>query len=259
MNRGNDPLTKALEQAQHLAANHCWQAVLWWTIEALEIDPEHAEARELFNQGVKRVFAAMVKRIRLNEEGHATYRQRLQQRGMSQAKAETIADWMISVNYAEKLRRFGYFLKRFNRGEIQQSKQIEAKDLKAAREFVLALGDENLPGQRMVIQWRSLLGEPSQQYLDEQIDKHRQTLLILLRTNTPADWPDTCQRISDLWENDPGERAKQLVKNIQSVARDRMGAAEFRQHRDDFEGFFSRNAAELVWVRNLSREITRCV
>jgi hypothetical protein len=227
--------------------------------EVLEIDPERAAARELFNQGVKRVFSAMVKRIRVNEEGHASNSQRLKQRGMSLVRAEAIADWMISVSYAEKFRRFGYFLKRFNRGEIQQSKQIEAKDLKAARELALAMGDEILPGQRVEIQWRSLLGEPSQRYLDDQIEKHRQSLLVLLKTNTPADWSDTCQQINELWKNDPGERAQQLVEEIQSVARDRMGAAEFRQHRNDFEVVFARNAAAMMWMRNLSRELVRGV
>jgi len=253
--KADAPTSKEIQQAQVMASKNCWHAALWWTTKALELNPDSPAARELFTQGVANTFLGVAKIIVRNKEESPYATKLLEQRHMSQQDAQAVAEWMISVYYAEQLQeKYGLFIERFNRGDIKRASRLLGSDLESAREMALSVGDELLPGQDAPVRWKSIMNPQADSFLASQISAHRETLITLLGMNSPSDWSNTCQKIYALWKDDPVESARELATRFRRMASDQLDNVEFRKRRDEFEQVFARNAAASIWTRNLIRE-----
>lgn len=245
--------TEALGKAQIMASKNCWQAALWWTTKALELDPHSLVAKELFIQGVANTFLGLAKIIVNNKKASDTARL-LKHGHMSRQDIEVVADHWISVYYAEQLQEeYSSFLDRFKKGKTQEG-IISDSDLKSARELASSVGDELLPGQDTLTRWKSVVNPNADSFLASQISAQRETLIILLQAHSPSDWSNTCQKIYTLWKNDPVESARELALQFKNRGSDVLDDTEFRKYRDEFQLLHARNAAKLIHACNILRE-----
>jgi len=160
---------------------------------------------------------------------------------------------MVSVFYLDWLQKeYGPLLERFNKGDILQDPKLIDSDLKSAREMALALGNEPLPGQETPVRWKSRLSPEADSLYASGIAAQKEALAILLQASSSSDWSNTCQRLWRLWREAPNQQ--EIAAMFEQMASEQLVDTEFQKYRDKFEQVFARNAAQLIWARNLLRE-----
>ena len=250
---GKGPTThttaEEMRKATIAAQKGCWQVALWFAAKALERTPDSPEARELFKTSLANTQVAFLVMLEPLREKQAAITSLLQRRHMTGNEAADVADAMIDSCYMDEMINC---YQESAKEAIGRQRRVPESDLELGRAMAVCLGDVRLPDQKSHIQWKSLLSPESDSLLTSGIAAHKEALAILLQTNTPSDWPETCRRLCVLWRQFRSEQA--MAAEFERMAREQVSNAEFQRYRNMFENNFAKSAARLLQMKRRARE-----
>ncbi|MFH0879461.1 MAG: hypothetical protein V2A34_07080 [Lentisphaerota bacterium] len=243
-------------------------AALWFACEALARNPNAKDAKSVFADAFPLASVSLPAIVVENKKVMPRTSELMERGKLNPGEAEFVADAMISIYFAEELtNQIHPLLDRYNTDKGFSTAMNFAKDdLNTVKNMAAVLAGISSPAGPGDGAWRFKAGisQPFAAEMVFAIQVERNALVVVLKANTPRDWPATCQSLSLIFmEATKAKRLSQKTAEDYKLRGEQFKPAPddgeiddalFRKYKNGLETSLARNAAHIKWLLSIVRE-----